>query len=276
MKWLSDVDYRMDHEGHSRNILKGSGDWMLNGENEFQTWKEKGTVLWLHGIAGAGKTKLTSTIIDHLASSTENHTVTYFYCMRDTKHAEPEEILRAILKQLIILLPSQHSLLVKDKFERERRAVQGRGAIRRLTFDDCAYFILKLASDHPVTIVIDGLDECRKTAPRVSQGSHKDRKDLLDQLRKMVDTEGGKIKAFLSSRDDHDIQHQLQSYPNIILNSSKNGNDIRNFIVSKVDELVEKTYYLQNNENLKEEIIKAVYDRADGIFRSAVLQTDFF
>jgi len=80
MKWLSDVDYREDHKANSSNILKGSGDWMINREKEFSSWKEKGTVLWLRGIrqwllvsstsftpltastAGAGKTKLTYVI----------------------------------------------------------------------------------------------------------------------------------------------------------------------------------------------------------------------
>jgi hypothetical protein len=50
MKWLSDVDYRGDHEANSRNILKDSGDWMLSREEEFGSWKEQGTVLWLRGI----------------------------------------------------------------------------------------------------------------------------------------------------------------------------------------------------------------------------------
>jgi hypothetical protein len=50
MMWLSDVDYRGDHQANSLNILKDSGDWMLNGEEKFGSWKEGGTVLWLRGI----------------------------------------------------------------------------------------------------------------------------------------------------------------------------------------------------------------------------------
>jgi hypothetical protein len=77
LKWLSDVDYRADHLKNFRDILEDSGDWMLSREEQFRSWKEKGTVLWLRGIrqwllvlmaffipltasvAGAGKTKLT-------------------------------------------------------------------------------------------------------------------------------------------------------------------------------------------------------------------------
>jgi hypothetical protein len=50
LNWISDVDYRGDHDANSRNILKGSGDWMLSGEEKFQSWKEQGGLLWLCGI----------------------------------------------------------------------------------------------------------------------------------------------------------------------------------------------------------------------------------
>jgi len=75
LSWISDIDYRGDHDANSRNILRGSGDWMLSGEEKFRSWKEEGGLLWLCGIgqrpliespcnanlsaAGAGKTKLT-------------------------------------------------------------------------------------------------------------------------------------------------------------------------------------------------------------------------
>jgi hypothetical protein len=50
LNWLSDIDYRGDHDANSRNILKGSGKWMLSGEEKFRNWKEGGGVLWLCGI----------------------------------------------------------------------------------------------------------------------------------------------------------------------------------------------------------------------------------
>jgi len=49
MRWLSDVEYRGDHEGNSCNILKNSGEWMLR-EEKFDDWKDKGKILWLRGI----------------------------------------------------------------------------------------------------------------------------------------------------------------------------------------------------------------------------------
>jgi hypothetical protein len=212
---------------------------------------------------------LSSTVINHLTSSNENHTTAYFYCIRDaqrTKNADPEEILRAILKQLVILLPSQRSDRVKATYEEEKRNAKHHGSVRRLTFDECAGFILELVTDHPVTIVIDALDECRETAPRSSRGSYTDRQDLLNRLQEMITAKPGNVQVFISSRDDHDIWDRLRSYPNITISSSKNGDDILRFIKSEVDKLIAKTSYLRNDQNLKEEIIEAVNDRADGMF----------
>jgi len=212
-------------------------------------------------------TPLSSTIIDHLRKSEENHTVAYFYCIRDAQHpknADPEEILRAILKQLVILLPSQCSHLVKAKYEEEKGKGRDHGSIRRLTFEECAEFIPELATDRPVTIVIDALDECRESKHQPSQGSH-DRQDLLDRLEEM--TSGNNIKVFLSSRDDDDIKSRLQNYPTITLNASRNGADIRGFIESEVGDLMrKKRSHWGNDEKLREEIIRAVNDRVDGMF----------
>jgi hypothetical protein len=204
-----------------------------------------------------------------MTSSDENHTVAYFYCIRDaqhTKNADPEEILRAILKQLVILLPSQRSNSVKAKYEREKKDGIDHESIGRLTFEECAGFILELATDRPVTIVIDALDECREYAPQSSQGSQMDRQDLLTRLLEMIAANPGNIKVFLSSRDDDDIRDHLQGYPNITINASKNGKDIRRYIESEVDKLIAKRHYLRDDGNIRAEIITAIDGRADGMF----------
>jgi hypothetical protein len=151
---------------------------------------------------------------------------------------------------------------VKAKYEKEKKDGRDHGSIRRLTFEECAGFILELAADHPVTIVIDALDECREISLRSSQGSLTDRQDLLKRLREMIDAKPGNIKVFLSSRGDEDISRRLHPYPTIVLNASKNGADIRSFIESEVDKLIEKRSDFQN---LREDIIEAVDKRAGGM-----------
>jgi hypothetical protein len=193
----------------------------------------------------------------------ENHTVAYFYCRRDTnqpKKEDPEEIIRAILRQLVILLPSRLSDPVKAEYEKAKKEVRDHGPIRFLTFEECANFIVDLASDHPVSIVIDALDECRE----IPQGSQKDRQDLLNLLETITKT--GHVKAFLSSRDDGDIKSRLQNHPNIPIGASKNGPDILRFIETKVDILFsKKRHHWGSDENLKQKVINTLNSQADGM-----------
>ncbi|KIM21726.1 hypothetical protein M408DRAFT_324900, partial [Serendipita vermifera MAFF 305830] len=212
-------------------------------------------------------------------SSEENHTVAYFYCIRDTKQpkkADPEEILRAILKQLVILLPSHLSAPIKAKYETERKDGKTHGSIRRLRLEECANFIVGLATDRPVSIVIDALDECRDSKYKSSESGHTDRLDLLDRIDEMIAANPSNIKVFLSSRDDGDIRPRLVNYPNIVISASQNGPDILRFIKERVDRLLKKKGRLwRNDERLKEDIINALNQRAGGMFRLPALQIDY-
>ncbi|KAG8763004.1 hypothetical protein FRC15_008186, partial [Serendipita sp. 397] len=275
MNWLSGVKYTVDHHGHRSAVLKNpnkSGQWMLAAD-EFRTWKEQGTLLWLRGIPGAGKSKLTSTVVDHLMSSDENHTVAYFYCLKDTKQPEkgdPKEIFRAILKQLVIRLPNRLSDPVKNQYE-ERKRQKDHGSIPSLTLGECAGFIKQLATSHPVTIVIDALDECQESTHGLEG-----RKELLSQIKSMIDSPS-KIKFFLSSRKGyHDIEHRLGGYPNIAMDDPRNAEDIPSFIEFEVKELVEENGSLwRNDKGLEKDIIKALKEKAGGMFRWVVLQIDY-
>jgi len=195
----------------------------------------------------------------------ENHTVAYFYCIRDSKQPrkeDPEEILRAILKQLVILLPSRLSAPVQAKYEEEKKKGGDHGSIRSLTFEECTRFIVELAENRPVTIVIDALDECRENKYHSARGSHTDRRDLLKEL---MAAKHENIKVFLSSRDDVDILRRLEMYPTITINASKNDGDILSFIRYEVEYLMREKSEWGREETLQEEIIAAVSARANGM-----------
>ncbi|KAG9041303.1 hypothetical protein FS842_002606, partial [Serendipita sp. 407] len=276
MNWLSGIKYTDDHNGHRETVLKNpnkSGQWMLTAD-EFCTWKTKGGLLWLHGIPGAGKSKLTSTVIDHLMSSEENHTVAYFYCLKDTKQPEkgdPKEIFRAILKQFIIQLPNYLSDPVKKQYDKRREQQKDHGSIAPLTLGECADFIKQLAMSRPITIVIDALDECREDTSELEG-----RTELFHPVMSMINSPN-KIKIFLSSRKGyHDIDHRLGGYANISMDDPRNTEDIPYFIEYEVKKLVEdKASLWKNDQRLEEDIIQALKEKAGGMFRWVVLQIDY-
>lgn len=60
LRWLSSVPYAQHHQNIRTDRLHNSGLWMLE-KPEYKVWQttSSSSILWLHGIPGSGKSKLT-------------------------------------------------------------------------------------------------------------------------------------------------------------------------------------------------------------------------
>jgi hypothetical protein len=80
--WLTPVDYGPQQSDYISRRQAGTGQWLLDSA-EFQTWvKTKKQTLFCPGILGAGKTIITSIVIDHLWTEFQNDTkigIAYLY-----------------------------------------------------------------------------------------------------------------------------------------------------------------------------------------------------
>lgn len=170
-----------------------------------------------------------STVIRQLlaeSSACENAPpIAYFYCQRNTaepQRSDPTEVLRAILRQLLCHIPlwQEASTTATEYRERKSEADEDGFEIPRLDISETTNQIIEIASQMPVTILIDALDECR------SDQRHK----LLGALDVLLERSAHLVKVFVSSRDDLDIVLTLQKHPNIYINIDDNKNDIHRFI----------------------------------------------
>jgi hypothetical protein len=59
LQWLSPEPYKMHHAQINKDVLEGTGQWLLS-DPVFKQWKSESvsSILWLHGIPGSGKSKL--------------------------------------------------------------------------------------------------------------------------------------------------------------------------------------------------------------------------
>ncbi|ESK88372.1 hypothetical protein Moror_14777 [Moniliophthora roreri MCA 2997] len=59
LDWISPLLYQGYHNHHKRDVLQRTGQWLLQSQM-YREWKNDSTssLLWLHGIPGAGKSKL--------------------------------------------------------------------------------------------------------------------------------------------------------------------------------------------------------------------------
>ena len=64
LAWLSRVPCREHYDRTHCEVLPDTGLWLLN-EADFLAWpsSSSSSLLWLHGIPGAGKSKLTSIVV---------------------------------------------------------------------------------------------------------------------------------------------------------------------------------------------------------------------
>ncbi|KAH7012983.1 nucleoside phosphorylase domain-containing protein [Ilyonectria destructans] len=110
LNWLTPFDYGPQHSDFLKRRQQGTGNWLLDSPT-FQTWlnTDKQT-LFCPGIPGAGKTILTSIVIDHLSTrfpKGSNVGIAYLYCNFRRQHEQTiEHFLASLLKQLVQELSS--------------------------------------------------------------------------------------------------------------------------------------------------------------------------
>ncbi|KAJ8122865.1 hypothetical protein ONZ43_g1044 [Nemania bipapillata] len=63
LRWVSREPYLQYHKRERETFLEGTGQWLISN-SVFQKWKDESasSFLWLHGIPGSGKSKLTYVI----------------------------------------------------------------------------------------------------------------------------------------------------------------------------------------------------------------------
>jgi hypothetical protein len=159
LDWITPIDYAPQQNDFITRRQAGTGKWLLDSI-EFQEWlKIKQRTLFCQGIPGAGKTILTSIVIENLHERFQNDPnigVSYLYCnFRRQDEQKAEDLLASLLKQLTqghsSLPDSVKSLHDSHKDKRTRPS-----------FDEISRTLQSVAAMYSrIFIIIDALDECQ-------------------------------------------------------------------------------------------------------------------
>ncbi|KAF4480465.1 Ankyrin repeat domain-containing protein 50 [Colletotrichum fructicola Nara gc5] len=255
LEWLSPINYGSMQSDHFTMRHEGTGQWFLSSP-QYQEWNEStGKTLYCPGIPGAGKTILTSIVINDLVSKAESNTevgIAYVYCsFQRATEQNIEHMLSSLLKQLAERAPdpseSLRSLFEKHKHWQTRPSVAELSKTLELV---CKTFAR-------VYILIDALDECQAVGCRSS---------LLKTLFKQRTGTGAPVHLFATSRFIPEIEEEFEDPLRCEIKASEK--DVRDYVSHHMSDFRVR---IAKNPGLETEIIDGVAQAVRGMFLLARL-----
>lgn len=246
INWLTPTNYALQQHDFISRRQTGTGQWLLDSL-EFQAWLVADNLtLFCPGIPGAGKTILTSIIIESLHTRFRTDSsigIAYIYCNFKRSHEQKlEDLLLSLLKQLVqarLSTPSAVKILYDQHIYHQTRPS---------TDDILEALHYVVSSFSRVFIIIDALDECQmddRCRPRliseVSNLQTKFRANIFATSRFIPEITGQFTSStWLEIRaSDDDIKRYLDGHmamlPKCVSRSPDLQEKIKDIIVKTVD-----------------------------------------
>ncbi|KAH8653954.1 hypothetical protein BGZ60DRAFT_386686, partial [Tricladium varicosporioides] len=252
LDWLTPVNYGSQQSDFINRRQPGTGQWLLESE-EFQRWLNSDQqTLFCPGIPGAGKTILTSIVVEELSSrfSTDPDVgIAYLYCNFRQKHEQKaQDLLTSLLKQL----SQERSTLPGDVKSLYDKHIKKR---TRPSLDEISRTLQSIVGTYTrVIIIVDALDECQ-----VSDGC---RKMFLSEISSLQNKT--RANLFATSRFIPDISEKFNS--SIKLEIRAHDDDVRQYLDGRILQSAQKLL-----ETYREEIKTQITKVVDGMFLLAQL-----
>ncbi|KAM7220383.1 hypothetical protein V8F06_004162 [Rhypophila decipiens] len=230
-----------------------TGRWILCEEKMFD-WMEKEvhthSMLWLNGKRGAGKTILTSLLVDE-CMEVEGFKTTYFYCHENDTCMS---ILKGLLHQMVIHEEEMIATCHEKKIRGEER-LNNMSTVTNLLDLFCEFEMNQF-------IIIDGLDECSPAEIRPLI------KYWTDVVAKCDNYNPGKIRVLFVSQDIPEIRKQMQPADIFSLHPDQSDTDIRQYVAKRFSKLQDRFELTDDETRLSRELICS---RSEGMFLYAFL-----
>ena len=232
-----------------------TGFWLIEND-KFTSWlRGSDNHLWLSGIPGAGKTVLSSLVIQRcLDQASQQRAVAFFYCdYRDKKSQDMVNVLGTLASQLArqneqcFQLLQAYASTLKPTSQLPRNP----------EVEELIKLFKEMANAfEDVRIIVDGLDEC---------GDGDGAADVSRTLKSLVNGHDI-ISLCCISRDEMDIREAFpQSFCNHI-EIAAHSRDLEHYVRSEIEERTRTRRLRVKSNNLKDEIINQLVKRANGMY----------
>ncbi|KAJ7589364.1 Pfs, NACHT and ankyrin domain protein, partial [Mycena floridula] len=261
LNWISKLDFQATQNETFAKHATGTGDWFLK-QQKFVDWKDgKTKFLWCPGIPGAGKTILSSIIVEHLRSAIlqPKIAVICIYCdYRQQEAQTPIQLLGSVLKQLA----QQHPVLSDHLLTLHKTCLS------QCAHPSIAELFAALQTEvllySQVYIVVDALDESSESneARELFFSTHP------QGLRSLPDH----VHLLVTSRDILSISQEFENTPRISIEAHKE--DLETYIRGRITTDNKLKKLVKDDRALAAEIIEQVILKAAGMFLQARLHLD--
>ncbi|OIW26615.1 hypothetical protein CONLIGDRAFT_655978 [Coniochaeta ligniaria NRRL 30616] len=245
LDWLSPSNYPSQHADLLKRRQPGTGQWILDSKDYEQWLASKEPTLFCPGIPGAGKTILTSIVIDDLNTKFGNEPgvgIAYVYCNFRRKEEDADYLSLALLKQLY----QQQPYLPDDAYRLYREYKPRQAQPTYLDIAQRLDSVMDLYSR--VFILVDALDEADS-----HQRARFVRGIFALQSKCMVN-------IFATSRFIPEIINEFSNALSLEIRAS--DKDIEKYIDGRMPEM---PCFLDWSERLQKEIKSKIMEAVDGM-----------
>ena len=211
-----------------------------------------GSLLWLHGIPGCGKTVLSSTIIENVLGQTHtkpDSAVLYFYFdFNDAEKQQSEKMIRSLICQLSMYCADSVLHNLYSSCSNGRRQPSGEVLLNTLH--------QMMTSLRDIYVILDALDECAE------------RSQLLTDLEEVLSWKDANLHMLNTSRRELDIEEALTPMSDrrnrIAIQGARVDADIGTYIHKRL-QIDRKFKRWQKHPNVQTEIEDTLTRKADGM-----------
>lgn len=249
MNWLTPINHASQQHDYITQRQVDTGQWLLDSPVFIEWVNSDKQKLFCPGIPGAGKTILTSIVVEELMNRFRNDKdigIAYFYCnFRRQNDQKIDDLLLNLLKQLSGYQASLPGA-VKDMFDLHSPR-QNRPSTKEIS--TALKFVIDAYSK--VFIVVDALDECQ-----MDDGC---RMGFLSEVFHLHET--CQLSLFATSRHIPDIEKMFGSSMRLEIRAS--DKDVERYLDGRISQL---PGYVHQSTDLQNEIKIGIIKAVDGMY----------
>ena len=248
--------------GTREDILKFAIDWVSDAACSQN-------VLWLYGLAGCGKSTISTTIANHFRESGQLGAFLFFD--RDvTERSDPTLVVRTLAYQLGLFHPQIGEFMSTCISNTPTILLSPIAFQFQKLLIDLLPTVEFLSADSHIVLVLDALDEC---------STAEDRESLIKLLSDTSSHLCSVFRIIITSRPDIDIRYAFQSQAHIHsreldLNSTTTSHDISSYFQHHMAAIRAKKSYLRVDWPGNDQI-DTLTERARGLFAWAATACRF-